>query len=140
MRHIAGIGADGSIPGSIHRDLTNQLAPQELSDPYAITLRCATGTAGVFRPLQFTMLLPHELFAAMYTSYNELFRRCVCSGSDELVKFWDDMAGHPLLNGNVVLGVDNYKKQSRPSGVAWGRCPSERSRQKLERNDVVLLV
>ena len=117
VRRIAGIGAHGSIPGNMHRDLTNQLATQKLPDPYAITLRCATGTTGIFNPLKFTMLLPHELFATMFKSYNEFFRRCVCSGSDELVKFWNDMAGHPALNDNVVLDIDDYKNKVVPLGL-----------------------
>eukprot|EP00959_Pyramimonas_sp_CCMP1952_P413470 8664155-Pyramimonas_sp.AAC.1 len=117
VRRIAGIGADGSIPGNMHRDLTNLLAQQKLPDPYEITFCCATGTAGVIRPVKFTILLPHEIFEAMYTSCNEFIRRCACSGSDELANFWGDMTGHPVLNGNVVLDVDNYKNKVAPLGL-----------------------
>ena len=44
------------------------------------------------------MLLPHELFAALWTWDHAFFISKLCGGpQDRIATFWDQMAGHPAL-------------------------------------------
>ena len=61
------------------------------------------------------MMLPHELFAAMYSYDKDLFVEKMCGGSvEEIGKFWEQMKGHPAYEGHPVHLRANFKERCIP--------------------------
>eukprot|EP00969_Alexandrium_andersonii_P287526 12711770-Alexandrium_andersonii.AAC.1 len=48
------------------------------------------------------VLLPHEVFAALYGKYIGHFRKTVCSGTDAIRKFWSEQVGNPMYQGHPI--------------------------------------
>ena len=109
------------IGAKAQRDLTRMLAPTPLT-------RCLT--RNIYIPFKKhwsminhghemrrqSMLLPHELFAAMYEHYPDQFHERFLGGDQtNLRRFWTSMAGNPQLEENAALKArPNYRSHCVP--------------------------
>ena len=65
------------------------------------------------------MLLPHELFAALWTWDHAFFISKLCGGpADRIATFWDKMAGHPALGADSpILARPDHRTRCIPLAV-----------------------
>ena len=59
-------------------------------------------------------LLPHEMLAAIYNDYPEMWRTIISSDATTLVDFWNDQTGHPQMQGHPVKSRLGWKSKAVP--------------------------
>ncbi|CAE7578117.1 unnamed protein product [Symbiodinium sp. CCMP2592] len=69
------------------------------------------------------ILLPHEMFSALFRSYGPAFRSHILPRPEELNNFWTKVAGHPALEGHDVLSREDRFTKAIPIGVHGDDCP-----------------
>jgi len=93
---LAGIGTDGLHPDNMNAELFNNLgkhgslpSPHKFSVPLKHTVLDPLGTTDK----DMDMILPHELFAALYNDYPDAIHKFLCPGPDIVANFWDSVQG-----------------------------------------------
>ena len=62
-----------------------------------------------------SLMLPHELFSALYHYYPSTFQKHFTPGGHEQVsKFWSKFAQHPSMEGHEIFALKNYKHRALP--------------------------
>ena len=69
------------------------------------------------------VLLPHELFSAIYYSYPEAWARVMCSGKETLQSWWAAVANHPQMRGHPIKSRPNWRSQAIPVGMHVDEVP-----------------
>ena len=59
-------------------------------------------------------LLPHEMFAAIYHNYPEIWRTSISPDVTKLVEFWNAQTGHPQMQGHPVKSRPGWKSKAVP--------------------------
>ncbi len=59
-------------------------------------------------------LLPHEMLAAIYNDYPEMWRTIISSDVTTLVDFWNDQTGHTQMQGHPVNSRLGWKSKAVP--------------------------
>ena len=59
-------------------------------------------------------LLPHEMFAAIYHNYPEIWRTSISPDVTKLVEFWNAQTGHPQMQGHPVKSRPGWKSRAVP--------------------------
>lgn len=103
IRKLAAMGSRGLYPGNCHADLERHLRPT----PVTTALRSFSATIAKppcgFWTGSHTILLPHELFATIFTHHSDVFYKSVCGGGVSNVElFWSNMQGHPAYRDHPV--------------------------------------
>jgi hypothetical protein len=104
----AALGSDGVHPNNMHAELLKMFEPQSsVPKPLVVHLDFKGQHA-----LQ-SLMLPHELFSALYHYYPSTFQKHFTPGGHEQVsKFWSKFAQHPSMEGHEIFALKNYKPQS----------------------------
>ena len=115
MRLVAKCGSWGRNTPNIHRDLGNvtQTPLQEYVDTVPLPVK-GSGVTGGWRTAFQDMLLPHEMFAAIFKHYPEQFRQRILPDTTRLHEFWDEMQSHPQMLGHPVQERTDYKNKCIP--------------------------
>lgn len=64
-----------------------------------------------------TMLLPHEMFAAISENYRSTWHRSIYPGEGKLQEFWETAQDHPLMKDHPVRGRNEWTKYCIPFGL-----------------------
>ena len=110
---LAALGTRGQYAYNCHRDLVSKLRPSPfagcLSD---ISVYIKNPPMGMTRALQ-QVLLPHQMFAALYD--NGWFDSRMCGGSpDRITEFWDCMVDHPAYAVHPLKRRADHKQKCVP--------------------------
>lgn len=57
------------------------------------------------------MLLPHEVFASIFTNYKGTFQNILCGAAGDLERFWSCCGNHPALVGHPAIIAGQQSKQ-----------------------------
>ena len=130
LQCLASLGSSGSQPGNYYRDLTSKLTPSNWPEPYKVSVPMVHGEGHVWK--DFGVLLPHEVFAAIFHHYRSTWERCLCPGEAEADQFWRSQQENPQFRGHPLFR-DGLPKKAIPLtmhgdgipttavGKAWGK-------------------
>lgn len=115
---LADLGTEGMYPGNMHRELVNQLRPSSIQQHcstlrvyYKSTKRVLGGVVEANVPV----VLPHELFAIMYSNYREAFDKHILGGDPQnICRFWCDMEGSAYFEQHPMKKRLNLKERAVP--------------------------
>ena len=110
LRRIASLS--NPTRSSMHTALPSAIATNALSSQL-LTLKATPQT---LRSVESLMLLPHELFAALWAWDENFFVSHLCGGSsDRIGEFWTAMDGHPALGADSPIAARaDYKQKCIP--------------------------
>lgn len=93
---LAKLGHSGQYPGNMHAELARKLAKSHVAECLRdVRVHLKSLGQGVLSATH-SVLLPHELFAAMYREHHDKFVEHLLGGADENIGlFWDAMSDHP---------------------------------------------
>ena len=92
VKELASIGTWGAHANNVWRDFKNHLPALRLPQLHVFRIPFVHSVFGyMYKPT--SMLLPHELFAAMFKSYPAMFKQCVYPGRDTCMRFWNSVKG-----------------------------------------------
>ena len=114
LHTLAGIGTMGSHPNKCHADLMTKVEKlSKLPDPFKVTIPFKPPLGDAPQGL----LLPHEMFSAVYHGYPETFKRSILNNAAALEGFWTSVEQHPQIRGHPIKNVANYKSKVIPLAV-----------------------
>ena len=112
---LASLGASGGAPQNAHRDLLTTLGTQkEVS--VEVELPFTSNTRLGYLHVQQQLLLPHRMFAHLYTKHQEVFKTFVLGGQDNTEEFWAAIQGSDHYNHHWVKD-ENMKGLVVPLGL-----------------------
>ena len=106
---LAGLGSHGEHPNNIWRDLKNRLPAPKLPSLHSFTIPYKHTVLG-FLYLPTTIILPHELFAAMYHNMSHMWAECICPSKEVCRKFWNCVRGTPQFASHPVRLLGDLSK------------------------------
>ena len=109
IKKLADLGTSGKHSGNCHSDLMSKLAPNPVSDILSpINVYVKRPPQNIVK-VQHTMLLPHELFAAIHQHHPAVFQDRLCGGSDDNIgSFWSQMRDHPAYHTHPLKDRDDH--------------------------------
>lgn len=115
---IAELGSSGRYPGNCHAELLRKLVANPIAEAISsMPVVVKTGSRQVKHCNQL-MLLPHELFAAIYEKSPETFRMRLLGGSqDNISKFWAAMGNHPAMRVLPQAGRPDFTSKCVPLSI-----------------------
>ena len=114
LRALASIGTNGTHPNKCHADLMAKAEKvSSLPDPYRLSIPFAPALGEVLQGI----LLPHEMFSAIFHHYPNTFKKCILNSEDSLNAFWNSVSQHPQMRGHPVKEIEGYKKRCIPLGM-----------------------
>lgn len=97
LESLAHLGSTGAYPGNMHRELCSKLKESVVSSSQStieVVYKNVRGSFGAFLRRHVPILLPHELFSAIYHKYPEAFVSSILGGGPHNIKeFWSAMRG-----------------------------------------------
>ena len=110
LSKFAALGSNGVHSNNMHLELLKMFEPQSsLPKPLVVHL--------VFKDQKHlqSLMLPHELFSALYHHYPSTFQKHFMPGGTEQVsKFWSKFAKHPSMEGHEIFASKNYQHRALP--------------------------
>ena len=111
LRAVASIGTNGTYPNKCHPDLMAKAEKvSKLPDPFRMSMPFAPPVGEFMQGL----LLPHEMFSAMYHQYSKTFTKSVLNSEDALKSFWNSVGQHPQTYQHPLKDIQNYKTTCIP--------------------------
>ena len=89
---LAELGTSGLYPNNINRQLCDAIPRPNMPAPHSFRVPLRHSTIGLFFSLM-DMILPHELFAAIYHYYPKCWREHICPSEARVHKNWRSMQG-----------------------------------------------
>ena len=89
---LADLGTGGTHPNNIHSELVKKYKNTGMPKLDRLLVPLRHSVLGSFTRCM-DMILPHELFAALYHHYPVAFRNYVCPSTDAIKSFWDSVKG-----------------------------------------------
>lgn len=93
VKKLASLGSSGSYPNNCWAELKRLLPKPKLPKLHYVWLPMKHNVLGRFWR-HVPMMLPHELFGAIYNLYPEMWKKIVCPGRETCQRFWAAVAGH----------------------------------------------
>ena len=111
---LASLGTGGKHARNCHPELLRKLQASPLP-PTSTHFRLPmflppTG----HRFVDQAILLPHEMFALLYSKYPQAFQDRVLGADGAVEAFWSSAAGLPMFQGHSVLSRPNYQRLACP--------------------------
>ncbi len=115
IKTLAGLGARGSQPGNIHRDLEAQLCSTDFGQAVStLPLELKIGPMH-FASLHLPFLWPHAMFATLFHKYPAAFRERLCGGDPANTEvFWTALEGTTRYQQHWVKDKVDHKKLCVP--------------------------
>ena len=113
---IAALGASGTWKNNASRDLKNQLASPLLQSArhcFQAPLRSHENRL-VVKEYMTEVLLPFELFAAIYEQFPDKFEKRITGPSGAIEEFWGDMEHHPAVKSHPMRMQSDWRSKVVP--------------------------
>ena len=114
LKVIGDIGCKGKWPNKCYQDLM-------LKMPLRVCIPLPTLSQLPFREpcssLQQAFLLPHELFASIWSSYPSTWKKCVVPDEQVLESFWRHNENHPAFDAADFHGIPDFRRRCVPIGL-----------------------
>lgn len=120
---LAALGRRGAIPSNIHRDLSRAMPVPSMPAPHSFIVPLKHSVLG-FMHKSLDMLLPHELFSAIYHYYPAAWRDCICPSVDRLGLFWRSVQSGPHFGGHPVRHRENFRSKCVPLSLHGDGTPA----------------
>ena len=105
LERIASIGSAGRYPNKCYADLLRAV-------PFKVSIPMATPCKLTFKEslgdLTQHVLLPHELFAALFHAYPSIWRTSIMPNVERLEQFWEQNSGHPAFQESEIRHIRQY--------------------------------
>lgn len=106
---LASMGSHGEHANNIWRDFKAWLPKPQLPSLYSVMMPFKHSVLGLmYRPTK--MLLPHELFAAIYAHFPKMFTECLYPSAQVCTKFWNSVRGGVQFACHEVRHMGNLSK------------------------------
>ena len=120
LEKIAKTGNYGKLPNNVHRDLLSHLdGKTEMPQPFQAKIPFKDYDED---PVT-SILLPHEVFAALYANYNGAWNKVIADGGDSIEEFWDAQENHPNMQDHPIRTRPDYKRSCIPIGLHGDEVP-----------------
>ena len=131
VKGLATMGSTGEHQNNVWRDLKKRLPVPKLPRLHEFKIPYQHSVLGyIFETTM--MLLPHELFSAIYHHYPAMWRECMWPSAEVCLRFWNSVRGgmhfqcHPvrlLPNLSKVIPLRLHGDGTPSSGVgkSWGK-------------------
>ena len=130
---LAKLGTKGKHANNIHAELMSKVEHvPKIPRPF----KAAVPLKGFLNSIQ-SMLLPHEMFACIYTHYRQVWNTTILPSIDRMQRFWRAMRLHPQFQEHPLKSKPNWDRTTIPicHSSAWGRCPHHWNRKSLVPSD-----
>jgi hypothetical protein len=117
LESLSKLGGSGHHPNNVHRDIMKFSSQSLLPVGLDVQIPFKQGLK-----LQ-RILLPHEMFAAIFTHYPEAWCRVINPEASKLVSFWQAQATHPNMEGNPIKSRGDYQTKCIPLGFHGNEVP-----------------
>ncbi len=134
VRELAKLGTYGKFPGNCNAELLAKLRPVPILAALSTMQVVIKKPPAQVVSLQQPVLLPHQLFAALYHHHKGAFIDRICGGTPENIgQIWSDMQGHPAFPQHPLARRPDHQRNCIPialhgdgvaiSGVgrSWGK-------------------
>ena len=92
LQTMAEIGTSGRFPNKCYADLMRTMPIKvETPEPFYMKLPSTNGLVTQ------AMMLPHEMFSAIYHRYRAVWEKCICPSGDAAHSFWRTNVMHPAM-------------------------------------------
>eukprot|EP00969_Alexandrium_andersonii_P336082 14854881-Alexandrium_andersonii.AAC.1 len=124
LQSLATLGSSGQQPKNCHRDLVQRLKPPALGPAvYEIRLWYKF-RFNVLKPFLVKCLLPHRLFAYLFSKHSKVFHQKFLGGGPATIEdFWTAMRQHPAMRNHPMLSRGDYKSKCVPLGLHGDSVP-----------------
>ena len=113
VEKLANLGSKGVHPNNVWRDFKNCLPEPNLPKPHVFLVPMAHPLLGLFtKPM--SMLLPHELFAHIYTHFPNIWRDYIYHSAERCKLFWCSVKHSPHFLNHPVRFRENYTEKCIP--------------------------
>eukprot|EP00959_Pyramimonas_sp_CCMP1952_P072817 1521835-Pyramimonas_sp.AAC.1 len=127
LEKLAKIGTSGSHANNCNRDLMQLIRNYRFPKPSVETIPMAISPGKVqLIPKSQCFLWPHEMIAALYDKYPDMFSQSVCCGGRHRVQaFWRNMVAsqHPLLRNHPMKSVQGWSSLFIPLSLHGDAVP-----------------
>jgi len=113
VEKLGSIGSSGEHPNNCWADLKKILPEPKLPKLFRLELPLVHTTLGRFRH-SVPMLLPHQLFAALYEHYPDKFTEILLGSRLNCKRFWAAVKGSPQFLAHEVGKVPGYEENCIP--------------------------
>ena len=115
---LAGLGSNGRYPNHMHTELLKHLQPTKVSGALTeVDIAMKRPPHAIVR-MKHPMLLPHELFATIYTHHRDRFFEVLCGGSEaNIEQFWAEVEGTQKYASLPARLVPTHKKRCIPIAI-----------------------
>ena len=107
LERIALIGSAGRYPNKCYFELLRAV-------PFKVSIPVATPCKLTFKEslgdLTQHVLLPHELFAALFHSYPSIWHKSIMPDVDRLERFWQLNSDHPAFRDSEIRHIRGYSR------------------------------
>ena len=114
---LSKLGSSGAYPSNINAELIRKLQPPPIKSAMS---RMEVWVKNKFHRHKVThpIMLPHELFATLYSQHRDIFDKVICGGeSNPPSKFWTSVAAHPMYESHPAKLRDNHVHKCIPLTV-----------------------
>ncbi|HIF94878.1 MAG TPA: hypothetical protein EYQ60_17410 [Myxococcales bacterium] len=132
VRRLAALGTEGRHGNNIHHELLNMMPETKMPKPHSFLTPLRHNVLG-FINRGVDMILPHELFAALYHYYPQAWLDRICPSAETCRRFWGAVRGSVQFMTHPVRHRPNFMTRCIPLtlhgdgtpvvgiGKAWGR-------------------
>lgn len=110
---LAALGGRGVYANNMHRDLIRAMPCPQMPSPHSLPVPMKHSVLGLFhRDLH--MLLPHELFSAIYKFYPWAWTNCICPSAESVKLFWRSVMGGAHFGSHPVRHRVGFRTKCIP--------------------------
>jgi len=113
---LASLGCDGRFPNNCARDLESKLPRTKMPKPFAFKCPLKHTVLG-FMHFDLHMILPHELFSAIYHCYPKAWNNFIYPGAETCKKFWRQVQGGMHFLSHPVKDRLNFRTMCIPISI-----------------------
>ena len=111
---LAGIGTGGTHKNKCHADLMAKVEKMSLlPSPFRVMMPFKQPLGDAPQGI----LLPHEMFAALFHNYQNTWKRSVVPSDKALRAFWTDVDMHPQMRDHPIKDKENWKMTTVPLAI-----------------------
>ena len=110
---LSKIGSQGKYSNKCHADLMRKTEHlPALPQPFAFSLPLKG-----YQAAKQMMLLPHEMFSAIYSHYRTTWQQSIVPSVDKIKAFWHAVRLHPQMQGHPMKNTPGWNEWTVPIGV-----------------------
>ena len=112
---MAALGSSGKHPNNTHREMVAKLNDVPIMETLSKIEVFCKGPGPIILQHSSSIMLPHQLFAAIYKHHVNDFEEILCGGSFENIgQFWRDMKDHPSYPQHPVSKRKDHMLKALP--------------------------